>query len=234
MRTSKAVRDKRAPKPPPSEPDAPLEVLEGQPPYAEIAVTSNFSFLRGASTPGEMMLSATLKGYAAIGIADRNTLAGVVRAYAAFGDPRLTGKKPKLLIGARLVFADGTPDILAYPTDRAAYGRLCQLLSHGKLRAPAGEVWDRVASLQGVNHELAPWLRMTAPQGAQEETRHRQAFLIGTLIAAGAIDYDVAHPALVAAAKEMPAYGKPWRNLEAKVAASLERGMREGGDDGDE
>ena len=76
---------------------------------------------------------------------------------------------------------------------------------------------------------------MTAPQGAQEETRHRQAYFIGTLIAAGGIDYDVAYQALVAAANAMPAYGKPWRNLEAKVAASLARGMREGGgDDGDQ
>jgi len=135
MKTEK--RDKRAPKPPPE--DAPIPVLEGQPAYAEIAVTSNFSFLRGASRPEELAVTAYGYAYEAIGIADRNTLAGVVRAYAAFEDPRLTGKKPKLLIGARLVFADGTPDILAYPTDRAAYGRLCQLLSHGKLRVPAGE-----------------------------------------------------------------------------------------------
>ena len=68
-------------------------------------------------------------------------------------------------------------------------------------------------------------LIMTAPQGAQEETRHRQAFFIGTLIAAGAVDYDVAYRALVAAANAMPAYGRPWRDLEEKVAASLARGM---------
>ncbi len=108
-------------------------------PYAELAVTSNFSFLRGASRPEELAVTAHGYAYEAVGIADRNTLAGVVRAYAAFEDPRLAGKKPRLLVGARLVFADGTPDILAYPTDRAAYGRLCQLLSHGKLRAPAGQ-----------------------------------------------------------------------------------------------
>lgn len=78
-------------------------------------------------------------------------------------------------------------------------------------------------------------LIMTAPRGVQEDTRHRQAYFIGTLIAAEGIDYDVAYQALVAAANAMPAYGKPWRNLEAKVAASLARGMREGGgDDGDQ
>ena len=105
--------------------------------YAEIGVTTNYSFLRGASHPAEMIETAARLGYAAIGIADRNTLAGVVRAYAALKE--IAGEKPKLVVGARLVFCDGTPDILVYPSDRAAYGRLCRLLSAGKLRAPKGE-----------------------------------------------------------------------------------------------
>ncbi len=105
--------------------------------YAELAVTTNFSFLRGASHPKELCHTAAHYGHAAIGIADRNTLAGVVRGYCALQD--LEGKKPKLLVGSRLVFVDGTPDILAYPIDRAAYGRLCRLLSEGKIRAPKGE-----------------------------------------------------------------------------------------------
>ena len=67
----------------------------------------------------------------AIGIADHNTLAGVVRAWKELDNPEVI-HKPKLLIGARLVFIDGTPDILVYPRDRAAYGRLCQLLTRGK------------------------------------------------------------------------------------------------------
>jgi len=108
--------------------------------YAEIAVTTNFSFLRGASHPHEYVHAAEAKNLDAIGIADRNTLAGVVRAYEAWQEIKEnTGKAPKLLIGARLVFVDGTPEILAYPSDRAAYGRLCRLLSAGKLRAPKGE-----------------------------------------------------------------------------------------------
>ena len=107
--------------------------------YAEIAVTSNFSFLRGASRPEELIWQACLHGYAAIGVADRNTLAGVVRAYAGFDNAELPEKKPKFLVGARLVFADGTPDILAYPADRKAYGNLCRLLTVGKLRAKKGE-----------------------------------------------------------------------------------------------
>jgi error-prone DNA polymerase len=107
--------------------------------YAELAVTSNFSFLRGASRPEELMAQACLHGYAAIGIADRNSLAGIVRAYSAFDHPELPETKPKFLVGARLVFADDTPDILAYPSDRDAYGNLCRLLTTGKLRAEKGE-----------------------------------------------------------------------------------------------
>lgn len=107
--------------------------------YAELAVTTNYSFLFGASHPQELVQRAAELGHAAIGIADRNTLAGVVRAYAALQE--IKGNKPKLLVGARLVFSDGTPDILAYPQDREAYGRLCRLLSVGKLRAPKGECY---------------------------------------------------------------------------------------------
>ena len=113
--------------------------------YAEIAVTTNYSFLRGASHPRELAERAAQLGHAAIGIADRNTLAGVVRAYAALQE--IKGHRPKLLIGARLVFIDDTPDILAYPTDRAAYGRLCRLLSAGKLRAPKGECFLALGDL---------------------------------------------------------------------------------------
>jgi error-prone DNA polymerase len=134
-----ARRDARDPKSNPVG-EGPLPQFEKQPPYAEIAVTSNFSFLRGASKPEELVVQAYAYAYEAVGIADRNTLAGVVRAYTQLKeDDRLTGRKPKLLVGARLVFADGTPDILAYPTDRDAYGNLCRLLSAGKLRPPHGK-----------------------------------------------------------------------------------------------
>ncbi|HEX2594321.1 MAG TPA: error-prone DNA polymerase, partial [Rhizomicrobium sp.] len=109
--------------------------------YAEIGVTTNFSFLRGAAHPKDYAAHAVNLGLTAIGIADRNTLAGVVRMYDAFNQisEQTNGPLPKQLIGSRLVFVDGTPDILAYPTDRPAYGRLCRLLSKGKWRAPKGE-----------------------------------------------------------------------------------------------
>src|SRR5437899_3103458 len=99
--------------------------------YAEIGITTNFSFLRGGSDPRAYVHQASELGIPVIGIADHNTLAGVVRAWKELDNPEVT-HKPKLLIGARLVFIDGTPDILVYPRDRAAYGRLCQLLTRGK------------------------------------------------------------------------------------------------------
>ena len=105
--------------------------VEATPGYAEIGITTNFSFLRGGSDPRAYVHQASELGISAIGIADHNTLAGVVRAYKELDNPEVK-HKPKLLIGARLVFIDGTPDILVYPRDRAAYGRLCQLLTRGK------------------------------------------------------------------------------------------------------
>ena len=101
------------------------------PRYAEIGITTNFSFLRGGSDPRAYVHQASELRLPVIGLADHNTLAGVVRAYVELENPEVKFK-PKLLIGSRLVFRDGTPDILVYPRDRAAYGRLCQLLTRGK------------------------------------------------------------------------------------------------------
>lgn len=108
-------------------------------PYAELLAATNFSFLRGASHPFEMVGQAAGLGLSGVGICDRNSLSGVVRAFAATRD--LVGQHPsfKLAVGARIVFSDGTPDIAVYPTDRAAYGRLSALLTLGNRRAPKGE-----------------------------------------------------------------------------------------------
>ncbi|WP_316203753.1 error-prone DNA polymerase [Bradyrhizobium sp. SZCCHNS3051] len=108
-------------------------------PYAEIGVTTNFSFLHGGSHPQDYVHQAAEYGLTAIGIADHNTLAGIVRAYSELSNDRLS-YRPKLLYGARLVFTCGTPDILVYPCDRAAYGRLCQLLTRGKRGSDADKV----------------------------------------------------------------------------------------------
>ena len=102
-------------------------------PYAELQAVSNFSFLRGASHAEELVEEAARLGLAAIGIADRNTLAGAVRAHVAAKRAGI-----RLLTGARLDLADGAP-LLCYPRDRAAYGRLCRLLTLGQRRAAKGE-----------------------------------------------------------------------------------------------
>ena len=100
--------------------------------YAELQVTTNFSFLRGASHPDELVRRAAELGLAAVGIADRNTLAGVVRAHIAAKSAGL-----RLLVGTRLDLAGGC-SLLCYPRDRAAYGRLCRLLTLGQRRAEKG------------------------------------------------------------------------------------------------
>ena len=102
-------------------------------PYVELQVTSNFSFLRGGSHPDELATHAAALGHEAIAVTDRNTLAGVVRAHAA---ARETGIR--LVVGVRLDLEDGA-SLLAYPTDRAAYGRLARLITLGRRRAVKGE-----------------------------------------------------------------------------------------------
>ncbi|MDB5443334.1 MAG: dnaE, partial [Phenylobacterium sp.] len=107
--------------------------------YAELQATTNFSFLRGASHPHELVQGADVLGLEAIGICDRNSLAGVVRAWSEMQERRTAGAKIRALTGCRLDFADGTPSLLVYPSDREAYGRLTRLLTLGQRRADKGE-----------------------------------------------------------------------------------------------
>ncbi|MFZ2468385.1 MAG: error-prone DNA polymerase [Parvibaculum sedimenti] len=101
--------------------------------FAELAVMTNFSFLHGGSHADELVLAAKALGLKAIGVADRNTLAGVVRMHAS---AKANGMR--LLVGTRLVTEDGF-EVIAYPEDRAAYGRLTKLLTLGNRRARKGE-----------------------------------------------------------------------------------------------
>jgi error-prone DNA polymerase len=101
--------------------------------YAELQVTSNFSFLRGGSHPEELAEQAKAYGYAAIAITDRNTVAGVVRAHQVAKNAGI-----KFIPACRLDLLDG-PSLLAYPTDITAWGRLCALLTKGNLRTEKGQ-----------------------------------------------------------------------------------------------
>jgi error-prone DNA polymerase len=122
-------------------------MIRVEPRFAELAAMTNFSFLRGASHPEEMVARAAGLGLAGIGIADRNTLAGVVRAHIFARENAGTMGATRVVPGARLAFDDGAPDVLAYPKDRAAYGRLCRILTAGNLRAPKGECRLRLDDL---------------------------------------------------------------------------------------
>ena len=103
------------------------------PGYAELGARSNFSLLDGASHPAELVAQAKALGHAGIGICDQNSLAGVVRGHVAAKELGLP-----FVVGARLQLVDGAA-YLAWPTDRASYGRLTTLLSRGRMRAPKGE-----------------------------------------------------------------------------------------------
>ncbi|PWC34123.1 error-prone DNA polymerase [Azospirillum sp. TSO35-2] len=122
--------------------------------YAELQVATSFSFLEGASHPDELALTAAALGLSAIGVTDRNSLAGVVQMHAAAKSAGI-----RALIGCRLDLTDAD-SLLAYPTDRAAYARLSRLLTLGKRRAPKGECFiaraDVLAHAEGLLFLLLP------------------------------------------------------------------------------
>jgi error-prone DNA polymerase len=125
------------------------------PTFAELVAATNFSFLRGASPGPEIVARAHAMGMTGVGIADRNTVAGVVRAFAAWKEIGRDKSGLKLIVGARLVFADGTPDIVAYPMTRLGWGRLTRLLTLGNRRAQKGECELRLPDLLDHVQDLA-------------------------------------------------------------------------------
>ena len=151
--------------------------------YAELAVSTCFSFLRGASTPEELVDQAIDLGHTGMAVTDLNSLAGVVRPLSQqrrrIKDAKASGDDAKLqrlsafhyAVGVRLSFCDGAPDVLAYPQDREAYGRLSRLLTLGNTRPGVKKAQcrlafeDLVASADGLLLALVPpaW---PEPQGA--------------------------------------------------------------------
>ncbi|HWT07820.1 MAG TPA: PHP domain-containing protein, partial [Roseomonas sp.] len=124
--------------------------------FAELGTLTNFSFLEGASHPYELVAMAKALGHAAIGVADRNSFAGVVRAHVAAQEHAL-----RYLPGVRLCLVDGC-EYLAWPSDRAAWGRLTRLLSEGRMAAPKGECRIDRAAL--VAHVQGSVMAMIAPE----------------------------------------------------------------------
>jgi len=141
------------------------------PAYVELACASHFSFLHGASHGFELLNRAFDLGHVGLGIADRNTVAGVVRVWTALKNKRAESEERKfhtfkLVTGARLVFADGTPDIIAYPETRYGWGRLCRLLSTGNLRADKGDCVLRLGDLLDFHQDL---LLIVLPESTRRE-----------------------------------------------------------------
>jgi error-prone DNA polymerase len=147
--------------------------------YSELQVTSNFSFLRGASHPEELAEQAANHGLSALAITDRNTLAGIVRAHVA-----AKGRQLRFIPACRLDLLDGSA-LLAYPTDKEAYGRLSALLTLGNLRAEKGECFlyrsDVYAHAKGMKFIVVPPANLNAgfdfdPAFGQELKEYREVF----------------------------------------------------------
>ena len=139
--------------------------------YAELVSTTNFSFLRGGSHPEEMVSAAMHLGLTAFGVTDRNSFAGVVRGYVVARDNKEKFPDFRYLVGVRLCFADGTPDIIAYPTDRVAYGRLCKLLTVGNQRGEKGKPVLHFPDLFGAGN-------LEKEQGPPENYAQGQLFIL--------------------------------------------------------
>ena len=124
------------------------------PAYAELQVTSHFSFLRGASSAEELFSAAAAMGIEALAVTDRNTLAGIVRAHEAAKEAGV-----RLIVGCRLDLVCGM-SVLVYPTDRAAWSRLCRLLSLGKGRAGKARChleWDDLVAYDFLSETHGGW-----------------------------------------------------------------------------
>jgi error-prone DNA polymerase len=116
--------------------------------YTELQVTTNYSFLRGASHIEELMARAAVLGMRALAVTDRNSLAGIVRAHQRAKEAGI-----RLIIGCRLDLANG-PSVLVYPTSRAGYSRLTRLLTVGKSRAGKGKCELRWPDLAAASQDL--------------------------------------------------------------------------------
>src|SRR6201996_4746082 len=132
--------------------------------YAELQVTSHFSFLRGASSCEELFIQAYHLGIEALAIVDRGSLAGIVRAHQAAKETGI-----RLVVGCRLDLDDGM-SVLAYPIDRPAYSRLCRLLSLGKGRAGKAKCHLEWADVVAYGEGL---LAVLVPDSADDECAFR-------------------------------------------------------------
>ncbi len=154
--------------------------------YAELHCISNFTFLRGASHPAELVARARDLGYAALALTDECSLAGVVRAHAA---ARAAGFP--LIVGSELALVDG-PRLVCLATSRQGYGALARLITKGRRSAPKGRYrLERADLAQGLADCLALWLPGAVPapaEGAWLAERFAGRLWIGVELLAGGGD----------------------------------------------
>jgi error-prone DNA polymerase len=196
-------------------------------PYAELQCASNFSFLRGASHAEELVTQAKHLGIAALAITDRNTLAGVVRAHAAAKDMDL-----KMIVGARLELENAA--LLAYPTNRAAYGRLCRLLSLGQRRAIKGQC---ILTLEDVYEHAEGLIFALLPQCADQlesirKSLHAPLYLVVNRLYCGDDNARINRLAEIAQKHKTPLlatnavlYHHPSRRVLQDVVTAIRKGV---------
>lgn len=177
-----------------------------EPRYVDLQVTSNFSFLRGASHPEELARTAILQGHAAVALTDRNTLAGVVRSHITCKENEarfIPGCRLDLLSVPEWQWGEGVhdwhlppkvlrdhggadsheapdgPSLLVYPKDRQAYARLCQLLTLGKRRAPKQQCFLTIADVADMAQN---WMAIALVPDTALLDREREAAFMQTLM----------------------------------------------------
>ena len=196
---------------------------------------SNFTFLTGASHPAEMVEAAAALGWQAVGIADVNSLAGIVRAHVAARDAGIG-----LVVGARLRPVDG-PDIIAHPTDRAGYEALSVLLSEANMRgskgAPVLYLADLARVTSGTRLLVMPPSHPDAAHATQlgriREIVTASVFVGAALYRDGGDEARLAILAEMAASQKLPLtavgdalYHDPARRPLADVLACIREGQR--------
>ncbi|MEM6691185.1 MAG: error-prone DNA polymerase [Planctomycetota bacterium] len=142
--------------------------MPDSPPFAELHCRSNFSFLEAASHPDELVTRAAQLGYRALAITDRESVAGVVRGWAPAKELGL-----QYIVGTEVHPIDAPP-LVIWPTDRLAYGRMCRVLSRGRLRAEKGRCEIRFDDLVEMNEGLLVGALVTRPAWRDAEDLSRQ------------------------------------------------------------
>jgi error-prone DNA polymerase len=172
---------------------------EEAPAYAELHCLSNFTFLRGASHPHELVERADALGYRALAITDECSVAGVVRAHMA-----ARGRRLKLIVGAEFRLSCGLK-LVVLAIDRRGYGRLCRLITRGRRAAPKGEYTLTRADLEAVGLERCFILWLPAARPALAELRWLAGLFPGSVRIAVELLRDGADGARLAALRSLGA-----------------------------